>query len=98
MDIFVFMENFSKMDANTWTYTPQRAVPAKVYDEQGCLIASIHNLDDDEANQIAALMAAAPRLLAAAKSVFDSWVTTGDVSVVQFDALSKAIAATEVSE
>jgi hypothetical protein len=84
------------MNTRTWTYTTQRAVPAKVYDEQGCLIASIHNLDDQEANEIAALMAAAPRLLAACKLIVEAKSIPEARRAHQ--ATVDAIAATEVSE
>jgi hypothetical protein len=48
----------------TWTYTPQEDfLRATVLDETGEVIAVVKNLDNDEANQIAALIAAAPRLL-----------------------------------
>ena len=90
------------MTKPTWTYTPQKDfVRATILDEQGDLLAVVHNLDNDEANAIASLIAAAPRLLAVAQSIFDSWITCGDVSVIQFDTLSKAIKAAtecEVSE
>ena len=87
------------MDANTWTYTPQRDLPAKVYDEQGCLIASIHNLDDDEANEIAALMAAAPRLLIIAQMAMTVAAGTPRPEELAelWEAAAKAIKATEVS-
>jgi hypothetical protein len=47
-----------------WTYTPQEDfLRATILDETGEVIAIVKNLDNEEANQIAALIAAAPRLL-----------------------------------
>jgi hypothetical protein len=52
----------------TWTYTAQQDfVRATIKDEQGELIAIVHNHDNGEANEIAALIAAAPRLLIVAQ-------------------------------
>jgi hypothetical protein len=85
------------MTAPTWTYTPQRdIVRAGVRDEQGDLIAVVHNHDNREANQIAALMAAAPRLLAACQSMLAANSTAEIRTALQ--AAEDAIAATEVSE
>ena len=85
------------MDANTWTYTPQyEFVRATIKDEQGELIAVVHNHDNDEANQIAALMAAAPRLLAACKLMMTA-LTTVEIRTA-LRAAEDAIAATEVSD
>jgi hypothetical protein len=53
----------------TWTYTPQLdSEQATVLDETGEVIARIpFELEHDEANAIAALIAAAPRLLVVAQ-------------------------------
>ena len=53
----------------TWTYTPQLdSEQATVLDETGEVIARIpFELEHEEANQIAALIAAAPRLLVVAQ-------------------------------
>ena len=87
------------MDANTWTYTPQTpfGFNAAVLDETGEAIASItREPDASEANEIAELMAAAPRLLAACKLIVAARSST-EVMIGRLKALD-AIAATEVSE
>jgi hypothetical protein len=57
------------MTKPTWTYTPQTLSDrAAIKDETDCVIALVSfRLDNDEANQIAALIAAAPQLLAVAQ-------------------------------
>ena len=86
------------MTAPTWTYntqTPGRT--AWIQDETGEPIAIlIREPDAREANEIAALMAAAPRLLEACKRLVaadSKW----EVSMARIEAVA-AVAATEVSE
>jgi hypothetical protein len=55
-------------DEPTWTCTPQKDfLRATVLDETGEVIVIVKNIDNEEANQIAALIAAAPRLLQVCK-------------------------------
>jgi hypothetical protein len=82
----------------TWTYTPQTpfGLNAAVLDETGEAIAAItREPDASEANQIAALIAAAPRLLEACKLMMAANSTTEIRTALQ--AAEAAIAATEVS-
>jgi hypothetical protein len=52
----------------TWTYTPQKLERAAIHDETGMVLATVNfRMDSAEANEIAALMAAAPRLRAVAQ-------------------------------
>jgi hypothetical protein len=85
------------MTAPTWTYTPQ--TPSRIAwikDEQGDPIAMlIREPDASEANEIAALMAAAPRLLAACKLMMAANSTVEIRTALR--AAEDAIAATEVS-
>jgi hypothetical protein len=86
------------MTAPTWTYTPQTpfGCNAAVLDETGEAIAAVtREPDANEANQIAALMAAAPRLLAACKRLVEA-DSKWEVSMARIEAVA-AIAATEVS-
>lgn len=80
----------------TWTYTPQMPFRnAAVLDETGDVIASVtREPDAGEANEIAALMAAAPRLLEACKLIVACRTAPG----IEFarKAAVAAIAATEV--
>jgi len=82
----------------TWTYTPQTLFRnAAVLDETGEVIAAVtREPDNDEANEIAALMAAAPRLLAACKLI-EVCRTAHGIEFARKAAIA-AIAATEVSE
>jgi hypothetical protein len=90
----------------TWTYTRQELnyIPAVIHDETGDLIATIHNYDNDEANAIAALIAAAPRLLAVCQMALDVGLCdepTGKQLTELWQAAAEAIEAAtecEVSE
>ena len=82
----------------TWTYTPQTPFRnAVIDDETGEVIAAVtREPDAREANEIAALMAAAPRLLAACKRLVEA-DSKWEVSMARIEAVA-AIAATEVSQ
>jgi predicted ATPase len=82
----------------TWTHTPQTPFRnAAVLDETGEAIAAIaRELDASEANQIAALMAAAPRLLVACQKMMAANSTVEIRTALR--AAEDAIAAAEVSD
>jgi hypothetical protein len=87
----------------TWTYTPQTLFRnAAVLDETGEVIAAVtREPEADEANEIAALMAAAPRLLIVAQMALAVAADTPrpEELIELWEAASEAYrAATEVSE
>jgi len=98
------------MTTPTWTYTPQTpfGCNAAVLDETGeAIMAIARKPDASEANQIAALTAASPRLLAACRLALealhaDDWaIEPDDIELAAGKALSEAIEAAtecEVSE
>jgi len=83
----------------TWTYTPQTLFRnAAVLDETGEVIAAVtREPEANEANEIAALMAAAPRLLEACNLIARVSRTVHGIEFARKAAIA-AIAATEVSQ